>query len=447
MSASVTPPLELYGQLRAALPAGGMFKDKEWRLSPEAFPLTTAQMDSLRVLGQDLWKFQRACNRLYFRSAEEPNGPLGWLARLLDQGKPADLVALGRRERTRDAIPRVLRPDLILTENGFSVSELDSLPGGIGLTGFLGEIYAGLGQDVVGGGEGMARGFSDAFLGADVFISKESADYEPEMRWLLNKINELEGTRREVQTEETLVAALQSGDVAAEIYRFFELWDMHNVRGSSELLQAEAEGELGISPPLKPFLEEKLWLALFWSPALEEQWLEELGAEGVFRLRDIIPEGWVVDPVELPPYAEWPGLGIWKWEELGGFSQKERELVLKISGFSEKGWGSRGVFIGHDLPAGAWKAAIAEAMESFPKNPYILQRFHAAKVVRHPWFEGEDGAVSQMEARVRLCPYFFIGENGADLGGVLATVCPADKKILHGMKDAILLPCRLVYSL
>ena len=27
------------------------------------------------------------------------------------------------------------------------------------------------------------------------------------------------------------------------------------------------------------------------------------------------------------------------------------------------------------------------------------------------------------------------------IGGILATVCPADKKILHGMKDAIMLPC------
>jgi hypothetical protein len=27
------------------------------------------------------------------------------------------------------------------------------------------------------------------------------------------------------------------------------------------------------------------------------------------------------------------------------------------------------------------------------------------------------------------------------LGGVLATVCPADKKILHGMPDAVMAPC------
>ena len=45
-----------------------------------------------------------------------------------------------------------------------------------------------------------------------------------------------------------------------------------------------------------------------------------------------------------------------------------------------------------------------------------------------------------MKGRVRLCPYYFCGERETKLGGVLATVCPADKKLLHGMRDAILAP-------
>ena len=50
-----------------------------------------------------------------------------------------------------------------------------------------------------------------------------------------------------------------------------------------------------------------------------------------------------------------------------------------------------------------------------------------------------------MKGRVRLCPYYFVsGEGDAarpQLGGVLATIIPADKKIVHGMTDAILAPC------
>jgi hypothetical protein len=46
-----------------------------------------------------------------------------------------------------------------------------------------------------------------------------------------------------------------------------------------------------------------------------------------------------------------------------------------------------------------------------------------------------------MPSRTRLSPYYFVVDDRAELGGILATVCPADKKILHGMKDAIMVPC------
>ena len=50
-----------------------------------------------------------------------------------------------------------------------------------------------------------------------------------------------------------------------------------------------------------------------------------------------------------------------------------------------------------------------------------------------------------MKGRARLCPYYFVSGDGDNLrsalGGVLATIVPADKKIVHGMTDAILAPC------
>jgi hypothetical protein len=44
--------------------------------------------------------------------------------------------------RNRGAFPPVLRPDLLLTGEGFAMTELDSVPGGIGLTAFLNRLYA-----------------------------------------------------------------------------------------------------------------------------------------------------------------------------------------------------------------------------------------------------------------------------------------------------------------
>jgi hypothetical protein len=45
-----------------------------------------------------------------------------------------------------------------------------------------------------------------------------------------------------------------------------------------------------------------------------------------------------------------------------------------------------------------------------------------------------------MKGRVRLCPYYFPGEGRVKCAGALATICPQDKKLLHGMSDAILVP-------
>jgi hypothetical protein len=75
---------------------------------------------------------------------------------------------------------------------------------------------------------------------------------------------------------------------------------------------------------------------------------------------------------------------------------------------------------------------------------HILQTYEKPRRLRHPVYN-EVGELYQMEGRMRLCPYYFVDEKAqrAHLHGVLATLCPADKKIIHGMKDAALLPCVL----
>jgi hypothetical protein len=72
-----------------------------------------------------------------------------------------------------------------------------------------------------------------------------------------------------------------------------------------------------------------------------------------------------------------------------------------------------------------------------------MQRFHRGRVIAHPvWDEAKQESV-MMQGRVRLCPYYFVQGDEAKLSGVLATIVPADKKILHGMTDAMLVPCRV----
>ena len=70
--------------------------------------------------------------------------------------------------------------------------------------------------------------------------------------------------------------------------------------------------------------------------------------------------------------------------------------------------------------------------------------------ITHPVYdapnEGLPAVGSAKAGRLRLCPYFFVRDAKAELAGALATFCPPDKKIIHGMQDAALLPTR-VFSL
>jgi len=228
------------------------------------------------------------------------------------------------------------------------------------------------------------------------------------------------------------------------LYRFFELFDWQSVPCAGKLAAGAATGAIRISPPFKPHLEDKLWLALLWSPALREIWRRTLRGNHLKRLRDLVPFGWVMDPTPLPPHAVLPRINAHSWEEVARFSQKERHLALKVSGFHETAWGSRGVFIGHDMPAAEWAARLHTALEQSSSQPWILQEFREGRLIHHPVFRN-DGSVEMMRGRVRLCPYFFTGEASVTtFGGCLATIAPADKKKIHGMSEAVLVPCVMV---
>jgi hypothetical protein len=103
------------------------------------------------------------------------------------------------------------------------------------------------------------------------------------------------------------------------------------------------------------------------------------------------------------------------------------------------------VYLGSDLSQADWSAAVERAIQSAATSPYILQRYLKPRLVEAQYWDFARDALVSMPGRVRLCPYFFVAGEGdtarPQLGGVLATICPADKKIIHGMKDAILAPC------
>jgi len=423
------------------MPPGGLFAGHDWRTSPAPFPLGPKLAQEFETLGRVLLQFYRAVNLLYRKSAEGKQPE--WIARWLDLGKPAELIALQRSTAFKHDVPRVIRPDVLLTENGFSITELDSVPGGIGLTAWLNHTYGQAGNPgqpaLIGSASSMVDGFASIFGDAPsvrIIVSEEAATYRPEMTWLASQL----GSRFSVH--DARFSDFADGDA---VYRFFELFDLANVSNSRQIFELATAKRIRLTPPPKPVFEEKMLFALLWNRNLQSFWRQELGEGFVNRLKQHVPYTWVVDPSPLPPHAAVPELNLTDWAQLKAMSQRERELILKVSGFSQNAWGARGVYLGSDLSQDEWAAAVDDAIKNFAASPRVLQRFHKPTLVETSWFDFAKDELVPMKGRARLCPYYFVSGEGdamrATLGGVLATIVPADKKIVHGMSDAVMLPC------
>lgn len=441
----------------ASLRTQGLFASADgdglphWRVSVDPFWLTPDQVSFLERLGPTLLAFYQSLNRLYYHSLKTP--ALRWVSDYLDQGKPQPLIDFGRMRRVRDQLPCLIRPDLFVTDQGWIASELDAVPGGFGLTAALQELYGD--ASLVGGSDGIVRGLVSAF-GSDsrvaIVVSDESADYRPEMRFLARALSAAGLPTRAVAPsdlefqESGLVIDLPHGPERVDVvYRFFELFDLKNVPKSELFLYAAKKGTVRMTPPAKPFLEEKLAMALWHHPALRAWWRDDVGPSAAEALAALFPKTWVLDPSPVPPHATIAGFvldegPVRSWLDIADATQRERRFVIKPSGFSPLAWGGRGVVVGHDQPAAAWRHALEAALAAFPATPHVLQEFHVARRDEVAYFDEPSGAARPTAGRTRLSPYYVVSGEQVTLGGVLATTCPLDKKIIHGMRDAVLAP-------
>ncbi len=457
--------------LIASLPSSGLRRHDSWLFSPQPLELDTHLAQKISRLGHPLAHFQKASESIYQRSAKG-NLPT-WISEILDAGKPKWMIETQRSSDLRGILPRIIRPDLILTESAtteknnrpiasdnvchsahcdLALTELDSVPGGMGITSWLSQIYSDHGYTILGGPSGIIDSFKSLLSSsAEILISEESSDYQLEMEYLAREcsVSTTDATHPSslsVKSAEDFSSHnfLQSDSSSQpSIYRFFEWFDWEQIPESQQLARSPK-----LTPPCKPHLEEKLWLAMLHTPSLRNIWQRELRGNHLRTLLDLIPYGWIVDPTPLPPLAAIPKLNVHSWDEVMQFSQKQRQLVLKISGFSELAWGARGVDIGHDLPSTAWKSTLQDALTEHKTQPRILQEFKSGKLIEHPYFDPHSGEIKSMIGRVRLCPYYFTSPDykSTSLAGCLATIVPADKKKIHGMSDAILVPCSIRQS-
>lgn len=468
--ASVADAIESAGLWK--IPGIDQERSRTHRISPRPFGITSQQFDVLLQLGDSLAAFYSAANDLYLRSG------IDWVREYLDIGKGEEIVRHGLMNYQKRSLPRVIRPDILLTDTGFAITELDSVPGGMGQLDCLSAAYSAAGFELAGGGRGIRDGFADMVRDAAgipdpvcaIVVSEESADYLPEMTYLAEELRKSGLAAYALRpgdlefTEEGLYFAANepepdsqtSGDPKQVgqrlrvdvLYRFFELFDLLNVPKSELIAYAARKRRAVVTPPYKHFLEEKMLLALLHHEALRHFWKASLGEDRFRLLTSTVVPTYILDSRPVPPHArisgfDWRGGPIRDWRAIKEATQKERRLVIKPSGFSPLAWGSRGVKVGHDLSTEDWCAAVEDALASFTHTPHVLQPFRDASVFRVLYRDESRPGLAEMRARVRLCPYYFVAGGEARLGGVLATAVPHDKKLIHGMADAVMFPCEV----
>ena len=347
-------------------------------------------------------RFYRALNNLYNRSVRG-TAP-AFIAEYLDRGKPEQIVKLARQNRFKQEVPGVIRPDLILTADGFVATELDSIPGGMGFVGAMTEAYCQLGIESLGGDDGIPIGFAAMLRLRHARRTSDRRDRRFRRVGRLPQRNGVARGRAAPSESCRCVAAPARRDY---LHRRGPLHssrgrargaarrDLSQLRALRSLQRSQSKSSCStrrvtiaskITPPPKAPLEEKLAFALLHHHALAPLWRAELGNETFERLQRLFPKTWVIDPRPLPPQGviaglEAGGAPISDFRQLIALPKSERAYVVKPSGFSELAWGSRGVKIGDDLTREEWTSAI--------ENGARIVRPHAV----------DPAALSQRQAR------------------------------------------------
>ncbi len=412
-----------------------------FRIGPTPFSVSPSQAQELRAMGEHWRNFYIAMDRLYWLSkgGEAP----AFVAKYLDAGKPSWLLELAQADAYREQIPIIIRPDLLLTASGWKATELDSVPGSMGLLAFFEQVYAS--WPLLGDGQ-TAAAMANALLNlldsreqSAIVISEECSGYRAETAWLSRHWQEQHIQIPTIYPEDLQIKNGQvryQGERLHLIYRFFELFDIENIPGAKDLLYLGAQGKIRITPPPKPHLEEKMWFAFFHHPLLQSYWIQLLGGETFNYLKGVIPPTWLLCSDQIA-FAGGPCGSLSKLKQT---SRRSRPFVLKPSGFSPLAWGGHGLSRGKDYTTTRWVQAIDNCVAQEYQSPYIIQVYQQSLPHRVEYYEYSQESIHSFEGKLRLCPYYFLQGARVVLSGALATLVPLSKPIIHGMTDAVMVP-------
>lgn len=315
-----------------------------------------------------------------------------------------------------------LRPDILLTEDGWKICEVETSLFGFALSLFLQDQYQP--GHMLGSSHLALRAFLEdweARFGTQHgrFVYSDHTDrFVGQLRYLAKRLRAVGGEFR----VEHISSALHRRQ-RTPTYRCFYLYEAAHDPAVAEFLQRQRT----IAPSNTGFYESKYPLAVLPSSLVRE----DLSAAEYDLLRHCLLPTWVLS-TDVPRNFPLP---LTSWSELALLPKSERKFVIKRAGnHTDASWARSVVFL-HKRS----RQEVEHALRVAQLNPgeWIIQPFfgNTKREVVHLSRDGKQ--LETMKGRVRLTPYF--RSTDGSLLTAKATL-RRDTLFIHGASDSINLP-------
>jgi hypothetical protein len=314
------------------------------------------------------------------------------------------------------------RPDVLLTEEGYKVCEVELSPFGFPLAVFLEDAYNAIRKK--GGrkiwSQNVLKKFVDFWQkrtktkkGRFVF-SSHTEQFIGQFEFLSKRLKSLGYDFKPV------ILKSKISNFNAPLYRCFYLYEKSMAEFWEKVKTVKK------LPGETSFYETKLPLAIFTN---DESVRQKLSKKSRKTLDSMLLPTWVLESDSLP--KSFP-LGISNWTEIAELSKSKRKFVIKrIGDHPQASWAKSVVFL-HKISALATRQLIETAL--LESGQWIIQPFINSKKVTQNYYSFSDKKWIDMKGRVRLTPYYSF-DKGEWLVGK-ATI-RRNTLLIHGATDSI----------
>ena len=382
----------------------------------EPFKLTQNQKEEMLNIGKEICNYMDACIDLYHKNEE--------VRILLDRGKP------DRYKNVKEVKYLFLRPDLILTDEGFIICEIETSPFGLALAEVLNDAYGILEYNPIIS-QNQLKNYMQQQTNKDGIIaySNKVQAFKGQLDFLANQVfgnNNRHWESKNISVQQDRLTSDK------EIYRAFYLNDQYNDEMVAKILN---ENHLHI-PSETPQFEEKALLVLIWDKRFVVFFKEQLGEAGFELLRKAIPKTWIIGQEQ---YVD-GGLpnGYLKSKDIGQIGKSKRKYVLKESGFNNNSSWGKGVHFLHKCGGNNASKLIKEAEED-TEHLYIIQEFKQPETVEMTYIDN-NYVYNQKQVKIRVTPYFSYSDNKGELIAAKVTGCDISSELIHAGTGSINAP-------